>query len=52
MTIIALGEEFVTQRSLKLGVEALQTHRFTMETSKELIQGDVVGEPVRTLLQC
>jgi predicted TIM-barrel fold metal-dependent hydrolase len=42
MNIIGLEEEFATQRSLRLGAEALQTHRFTMETSKELIQGDVV----------
>ena len=42
MKIIGLEEEFLTKRSLRLVEGGLQIHRFTMETSKELIQGDVV----------
>ena len=44
MKIIGLEEEFATHRSLDLVKEGLQIHRFTMETSKELIHGNVAEE--------
>jgi len=42
--IISLEEEFLTKRSLGRVAEELQSHQFTMETSKELIQSDVGEE--------
>jgi len=44
MKIICLEEEFATHRSLRIGAKDLNHHRFTMETSNELIHGNVAEE--------